>query len=129
MPPAFGVILHLVFSLAFLALGVVIGLAVTQKKLELRDWVEWSVRVIGTIPSTNVKLLAAIIATQQVILGTQVLLAFGIDVDEGVLGILAAAAVGVDIVALKQFGKKRETAAEHVEAQARARAAQVGTGA
>ena len=126
MPPLLAWLIPFVLILGSIVLGFVGALYVTGRKVEIRDWVEWTVRTMSTLPSTNLKLLAAIVATQQVILGTQVLLAFGVEIDEGVLAILAAAAVSVDVAALKQFGKKRETSAEHLEAQARARAVTPG---
>lgn len=93
--------------------GLVLGwkahALVTLQELDAKRWVEYGLSVIGRLPSTNVKLVAAIYATQLVILGTLVLLALGKEIDEGVLTVLACLAGGVDFIALKQFAKKRET--------------------
>ena len=109
MPPFLAWLIPFVLLLGAIALGFVGALYVTGRKVEIRDWVHWAVKVIGSLPTTNLKLVAAIIAAHTVILGALVLMAASRPIDEGVLAILAALALGVDAVALKQFAKKRDS--------------------
>lgn len=122
MMPFLAWFLPLVFTLAAFALGRFSARLAPAPRIDVRGAVEYALDVMGRLPSTNLKLVAAIVAAHTVIMGAMLLSAIGKPIGDGELAILAGLAIGVDAIALKQFGKKRETDAAHVAAQAQARA-------